>query len=45
MRALEALRITRAKRRDVQGKATFNVNEAEKSGQLVIEAQHIISWF
>lgn len=45
VRALEALRITRAKRRDVQGKATFNVNEAEKSGQLVVEAQHITHGF
>jgi ATP-binding cassette subfamily F protein uup len=41
VRALEVLRATRAKRREVQGKVTFNVNEAVKSGQLVIEAKNI----
>jgi len=41
VRALEAMRAERAKRRDVTGKASFNFNEAEKSGQLVIEAKNI----
>ena len=41
VRVLEAMRMTRAKRREVQGKAEFNVNEAEKSGQLVVEAKNI----
>lgn len=41
VRALEALRETRAKRREIQGKVSFNLNEAIKSGQLVIEAKNI----
>jgi len=41
VRALEAMRLQRAKRRELQGKATFNLSEADKSGQLVIEAEHI----
>lgn len=41
VRALEALREVRAKRREVQGKASFNIDTGEKSGQLVIEAEHI----
>jgi ATP-binding cassette subfamily F protein uup len=41
VRALEALRVERAKRRVVQGKATFNVNQAEKSGQLVIDVKNV----
>jgi ABC transport system ATP-binding/permease protein len=41
VRALEALRMTRAKRREVQGKVEFTANEAEKSGQLVVEAKNI----
>lgn len=41
VRALEAMRLQRSKRREVQGKAAFNVNEAEKSGQLVVEAQNV----
>ena len=45
VRALKALRLERSKRREVQGKATFNVNEAEKSGQLVIEAKNITHQF
>lgn len=45
VRALEALRVTRSKRREVQGRAAFNVNEAEKSGQLVIEAKNITHTF
>lgn len=38
VRALEAMRSQRAQRRTVQGKANFNLNDAEKSGDLVIEA-------
>lgn len=41
VRALEAMRAQRAKRREVQGKASFNVNEGDKSGQIVIEAKHL----
>jgi ATP-binding cassette subfamily F protein uup len=41
VRALEALRVTRSKRRELQGNATFNLADAEKSGALVIEAKHI----
>jgi len=41
VRALEALRVTRAKRRDVLGKVSFNLNEAVKSGQLVVAAKDI----
>lgn len=41
VRVLEALRVERSKRREVQGKVTFNVNEAQKSGQLVVEAKNI----
>jgi ATP-binding cassette subfamily F protein uup len=41
VRALQALRKERGERRDLQGKATFNLNEAQKSGRLVIEAENI----
>ncbi len=41
VRALEAMRRTRAERREVQGKASFNTNEAVKSGQLVVDAIHV----
>jgi ATP-binding cassette subfamily F protein uup len=41
VRALEALRITRAKRRELQGNASFNMADAEKSGALVVEAKNI----
>jgi ATP-binding cassette subfamily F protein uup len=41
VRALEALRLERSKRREVQGKASFNIGEAQKSGKLVIEAKNI----
>jgi ATP-binding cassette subfamily F protein uup len=45
VRALEALRKERSKRRELQGKVTFNLNEAEKSGHLVIEATQISQRF
>jgi ATP-binding cassette subfamily F protein uup len=41
VRALEAMRVERSQRREVQGKANFNLNEAQKSGQLIIEAKNI----
>lgn len=41
VRALKALRRERSERREVEGKAQFNLQIAEKSGQLVIEANHI----
>lgn len=41
VRALKAMRAEREKRREVQGKATFNLNEAEQSGQLVVEVKNI----
>lgn len=41
VRALEAMRAERAKRREVQGKARFNINEVKKSGQLVVECDNI----
>jgi ATP-binding cassette subfamily F protein uup len=41
VRALEQMRFERSQRREVVGKAQFNLNEAEKSGRLVIEADHI----
>jgi len=41
VRALEALREERQQRREVQGRAGFNLNEASKSGALVFEADHI----
>jgi ATP-binding cassette subfamily F protein uup len=45
VRALEAMRKERAARRDVQGKATFSLNEAEKSGQLVVEVKNVSHTF
>lgn len=41
VRALKALRVERTKRRDVEGKASFNAQEATKSGKLVIDAEKI----
>lgn len=41
VRALEAMRTERSKRREQMGKVNFNVNDAEKSGQLVFEARNI----
>lgn len=41
VRALEALRVERKKRREVQGKVSFSIDDAKKSGQLVIEAKNI----
>ncbi len=45
VRALESLRIERAKRRDVQGKVSLSIDDAKKSGQIVIEAKNITQSF
>lgn len=45
VRALEELRRVRAKRREVEGKATFALNAGVQSGQLVIEAKNISQRF
>ena len=45
VRALEALRLLRSKRQEVQGKASFALNEGDKSGQLVIETKHVTQSF
>lgn len=45
VRALKAMRVERAERREQQGKVSFNLNEAQKSGQIVIEAEHITHCF
>ncbi len=39
--SLEAMRLVRSKRREIEGKVTFNVTDAEKSGQLVVEAKNV----
>ena len=41
VRALESLRLERKQRIEVEGKANFNLNEAVKSGRLVIEAKDV----
>lgn len=41
VRALKALRQERAQRREVQGKASFQVDSSEKSGKQVIVAENI----
>ncbi|OGT59950.1 MAG: ABC transporter ATP-binding protein [Gammaproteobacteria bacterium RIFCSPHIGHO2_12_FULL_45_12] len=41
VRALEAMREQRAARREMQGKANFNVTTGEKSGQLVAELTQV----
>ena len=41
VRALKALREERLARRNVQGKATFSLDAAGRSGKLVVEAQNI----
>ncbi|GAA4648056.1 ATP-binding cassette domain-containing protein [Kistimonas scapharcae] len=45
VRALKALREERLARRNVQGKATFSLDAAERSGKLVVEAQSISKGF
>jgi ABC transport system ATP-binding/permease protein len=41
VRALESMRRERSERRELQGRASFNLNEVQKSGQLVVEAKNI----
>lgn len=41
VRALEALRVERAKRRNLQGNVKLNIDDKNQSGQLVIEAENI----
>ena len=41
VRALVAMREERRRRREVQGRAQFSVEEAQASGKLVIEAEHV----
>ncbi|WP_301361615.1 ATP-binding cassette domain-containing protein [Stutzerimonas nitrititolerans] len=41
VRALKALRAERSERREKQGRATFQVETAEKSGKQVIVAEHV----
>lgn len=45
VRALEALREERKQRRDLVGKASLEINDAKKSGQLVIDAEHVSHHF
>jgi ATP-binding cassette subfamily F protein uup len=41
VRALESMREERSERRELQGRASFNINDVQKSGQLVVEAKDI----
>jgi ATP-binding cassette subfamily F protein uup len=41
VRALKALREERQDRRELLGKATLEINDAQKSGQLVIDAENV----
>lgn len=41
VRALKKLREIRGQRREVAGNVNFNVNQADKSGQLVVEATNV----
>ena len=41
VRALVSMREERRRRREVQGRAQFSVEEADASGKLVIEAEHV----
>lgn len=45
VRALKAMREERRQRRDVLGKATLEINDAQQSGQLVIDAERISHCF
>ena len=45
VRALEAMREERKQRREVLGKATLELNHAQRSGQLVAEAQRVTHYF
>lgn len=41
VRALKALRVERSQRREIQGKASFQIDSSEKSGKQVIVAEQI----
>ncbi len=41
VRALEAMREERRQRRDVQGRATFDIESARDSGKLVVDAENV----
>ncbi|MEE4145856.1 MAG: ATP-binding cassette domain-containing protein [Halieaceae bacterium] len=45
VRALEAMRNERARRRERQGKADFAVEDAGQSGKIVVELQHVSQAF
>ncbi len=45
VRALEAMRSERARRRERQGKADFAVEDATRSGKIVVELQHVSKAF
>lgn len=45
VRALKAMRFERQQRREQMGKANFNLNEAERSGRLVVEVENISHQF
>lgn len=41
VKKLEALRVERSKRREIEGRVNLDANKAAKSGQLVVEAKNI----
>ncbi|MBN0986170.1 ATP-binding cassette domain-containing protein [Amphritea pacifica] len=41
VRALKDLRVERSQRRELQGKAKFQVEQADRSGKIVIEVEHV----
>jgi ATP-binding cassette subfamily F protein uup len=41
IRELKNMRVERSQRRDVLNKASFSINETERSGQLVLEAENL----
>ena len=45
VRALEAMRSERSRRRERQGKADFAVEDAGQSGKIVVELQHVSQAF
>ncbi len=45
VRALKAMRDERGQRREVQGKASFSIDDAERSGKLVAEVENVTQSF
>ena len=41
VRRLEQLRLQRAARRDIEGQATFSIDDSQKSGKLVCHLEHV----